>query len=108
MRLVLSHADMDRSLGTIELRPCLEQIERGVERRCAQRVRGRLIVAAAQPGAKAWAAHRPGLTMPADCEVGISDAYRGVKQISVSRQIDKHLWGRPYAGVPSPPAGGNF
>ena len=51
--VVLGDADMDRPLGTIELRPRLEQIERRRERCCARGVPGRLVVAAPQPGAKA-------------------------------------------------------
>jgi hypothetical protein len=47
-------------------------------------------VAAAKPGAKAWAAHRPGLTVPVDGEVGMGGADGGVKQLGAVRQVHQH------------------
>jgi hypothetical protein len=44
--VVLGDAHLDRLLGALKLRPRLEQIERGVERRRARRIARRVKISA--------------------------------------------------------------
>ena len=56
------------------------------------------------PNREAWAAHRPGLTVPVE---GMGGAGRGVKQLGAVRQVHKHGGSRSYGRLPSAPTDGS-
>jgi hypothetical protein len=87
---LLGDADMDRALGSVKLRPHLEQIELQGDCCRAQGARG-LVIAATQPTAKALAADGPGFPVTIDQEIGKSGAAGGVKERLTRRNLGEHL-----------------
>ena len=74
---MLGDADVDGALGSVKLRPRLEQIEFRGDRVPAQGASRGLIVAATQPTSKALAADWPGFPVTVDREIGKGGASGG-------------------------------
>ena len=87
---MLSDADIDRALGSIELRAGLEEIERRPDHRRARSGPGRLVVAAPQPISEMFAANGPSFSMTICYEVGECHPAESVKQLLTEHYLIEH------------------
>src|SRR5262245_31995416 len=88
---MLGDANMDHSLGRIELGAGLEQIKGRSDRRRAQSLAGGRVMAAPQPGPEAFAADRPGFPVTVDAQICESDTRGGVEERELRFHPGEHV-----------------
>ena len=84
------------ALGRVEVRLGLDHVERRLQRLGARRSAGRLEELPRQPASEALAAHRPGLAVTVDVEIGEGCAVGRVEQLGGAGEVDQDVGlGRP-------------
>jgi hypothetical protein len=88
--VMLSNADIDRTLGSIKLRAGFEEIERCPDLGRARSSPGRLVIASAHPVSETFAADAPSFAVPMRYEVGERHSAGGVKKLLTEHHLVEH------------------
>src|SRR5262249_55627575 len=98
-------ADVDRSLGAVELRVRFEEIERRADVSRGRRGSGRLVVPLPQPAPEPLAADGPGFAVLVDRNIDKGRAIGGVKQLPHQPCLVEHVGWQEFSSARGYPEG---